>query len=109
MNFRMELSATLVIKPIGSKGEGSPTAVQIVDVSKTGIGFQTPVKLQKDMTYEVDVTLWTKETIHAFMNIAREVPTNGGYIYGATFIGMSQTDMQRIAVYEDFLSMEPQQ
>ena len=103
----MELSATLVLKPLGSGDKGSPAAVNIVDVSKTGIGFITSVKLQKDTTYEVDLTLWTKETIHTFLNIAREVPRDGGYEYGATFIGMSETDKQRIAIYEDFLSVEP--
>ncbi len=104
-NYRMELSATLVMKPIGAKEEGSPAAIQILDVSRSGIGFTTPVKLQKDTAYEVDLTLWSKDTIHTFLNIMREKPINSGYEYGATFIGMSETDKQRISVYEDFISM----
>ena len=101
----MELSATLVVKPIGAEGDGNPTAIHIIDVSKTGIGFSTPIKLQKDMTYEVDLTLWNKDTIHTFLNIMREKQVANGFEYGATFIGMSETDKQRISVYEDFLSM----
>lgn len=104
-NYRMELSATLVMKPVGTNEQSSPTAIRIMDVSKSGIGFATPVKLQTDMIYEVDLTLWTKDTIHSLFKIMREKPTNNGYEYGATFIGMSETDKQRISVYEDFLSM----
>jgi hypothetical protein len=49
--------------------------------------------------YEAYLTIWTKEVIHAFIEIVRIEKIENGYNYGGLFIGMPECDLQRIDVY----------
>ena len=42
---------------------------------------------------------WTKEVIHAFIEIVRIEREEDGFQYGGLFIGMPEIDLQRIGVY----------
>ena len=46
------------------------------------------------------MTIWTKEVIHAFLQIVRIELHAGVYGYGAIFIGMPEMDSARIEVYQ---------
>ena len=74
--------------------------INIVDVSKKGIGFECAEPLQIGEVYEAYLTIWTKEVIHAFLQIVRIELRPGGYGYGAIFIGMPEMDSARIEVYQ---------
>ncbi len=43
--------------------------------------------------------MWTKEVIHAFIEIVRIEKVVDTYEYGGLFIGMPEIDLQRIDVY----------
>lgn len=102
---RMELSSRLVIKNLGGTEEEVP--IEVVDVSKTGIGFTCENELNTDTVYEVYLTIWMKENIHAFMEITRiEKIDEKRYSYGAVFIGMSEMDSMRIEVFDTMGKME---
>ena len=103
-NERHALDSTLIIKRLdGSSSE--EVKIDIIDVSKTGIGFNCEKPLEIGAVYESFLQIWTKETLHAFIEIVRIVKENGTFTYGAIFIGMPEMDMSRISVYETVENM----
>ena len=94
------MSSKLVIKRLDGNS-GNEVAINIADISKTGIGFECKEPLQIGEVYEAYLTIWTKEVIHAFLQIVRiELGEDGFYQYGAIFIGMPEMDISRIAIYQ---------
>ena len=73
--------------------------VDVMNVSKTGIGFNCDEILEMGAVYEAYLTIWTKEVIHALIEIVRIEKTAENYEYGGLFIGMPEIDLQRIDVY----------
>ena len=103
---RIELSATLLIKKINQEGGPREIDIEVTDVSKTGVGFICPEQLQIGTVYESFLTIWTKEVLHAFMEVIRALDREDGtHEYGAIFIGMSEVDASRIAAYETIENM----
>lgn len=96
---RMELKSTLVIKRLDD-GSEEEIAINIDDVSKTGVGFHCDEPLMIGTVYESYLQIWTKEVLHAFLEIVRIEKKDGTFQYGAIFIGMPEMDMSRISVYE---------
>ncbi|MCM1538018.1 MAG: PilZ domain-containing protein [bacterium] len=96
----MELKSKLVAKRLDSDEE-KELEIDITDVSKTGVGFICNEALTIGAVYEAFLTIWTKEIIHAFIEIVRIVKREeGGYQYGGIFVGMPDIDAKRIEVYE---------
>ncbi|MCR5282316.1 MAG: PilZ domain-containing protein [Lachnospiraceae bacterium] len=98
---RLELEAKLVMKRL-SDGDAfsEEVSIRIIDVSKTGIGFTCDKPLEIGAVYEGYLTIWTKETIHAFIEIVRIIKEEDTFSYGGIFIGMPEMDAARIAVYD---------
>ena len=97
---RSELHSKLIVKRLDG-GASNEVVIDIEDVSKTGIGFNSEDKLEIGGIYEAYLTIWTKEVIHAFLEIRRiEKISAEVFNYGAIFIGMPEMDMQRIQVYQ---------
>lgn len=102
---RMELSSHLVIKNLNGIEEEIP--IEVVNVSKTGLGFICEKELNSSTVYEAWLIIWMKESIHAFMEIVRiEKIDEKRYSYGAIFIGMSEMDSMRIEVFDTMGKME---
>lgn len=103
-NKRIGLDGELVVKRLDDNGGSSSTKakVSVKDVSKTGMGFTCDYPLAMGSVYEMNLTLWTKETIHCFVQIIRMVEQEGNYMYGGIFIGMSEEDASRISIYITF-------
>ncbi|MBR5407159.1 MAG: PilZ domain-containing protein [Lachnospiraceae bacterium] len=96
---RMVLNAHLVMKKVGET-EGERVPVDIIDLSKDGIGFACPAALTMNAIYEMDLTIWTKDVIHTFVNITRFDSKKN--MYGAIFTGMNENDSGKIRIYEMF-------
>lgn len=94
------MPSKLVIKKIGNDTSKGEVSIEIVDVSKTGVGFNCTETLQIGEVYESYLTIWTKEVIHALLQIVRIELTTDGYSYGAVFIGMPEMESARIEVYQ---------
>lgn len=104
-NRRMELSCKLIVKRLdGNVNE--EVDITICDISKSGAGFVSDKLFDIGAVYEAYLTLWTKEVIHAFIEIVRIEKSGQDYVYGGIFVGMPQADVQRIEVYETFLRAE---
>ncbi|MBD5544244.1 MAG: PilZ domain-containing protein [Lachnospiraceae bacterium] len=99
---RMELVSKLIIKRIsGKKTDGaSEVIIDVQNVSKTGVGFTCDTLLEIGTVYEVYLTIWTKEVIHAFVEIVRIAKEENAFSYGGIFIGMPEMDAARIEVYD---------
>ncbi len=96
---RSELKSSLIIKRLDQSDE--QIGIEILDVSKTGVGFNCDQRLMIGSVYESYLTIWTKEVLHAFFEIRRiEKIDEDSYNYGAIFIGMPEMDAARIEVYQ---------
>lgn len=96
---RMGLSASLLIRNLSGTEEN--VQIEVINVSKTGIGFICESELSTDTIYEAYLTIWMKESIHAFIQVVRtEKLDDGIYRCGAVFIGMSEMDSIRIEVFD---------
>lgn len=102
----MELSSRLLIKNLtGDMKE--EVAIEVADMSKSGVGFICENLLNIGTVYEAFLTIWMKESIHAFLEIVRvEKVGDNKYSYGAVFIGMSEMDSKRIEVFDTMEAME---
>ncbi len=99
-NRRIELEAKLIIKRLDSGMTSQEVSIEVLDVSKSGIGFTCVKPLEIGAVYEAYLTIWTKETIHAFIEIVRIVKESDTFAYGGIFIGMPEMDAARIEVYD---------
>ena len=98
-NKRTLMDSSIVIKKLDNE-DHREVAINITDVSKVGIGFECEEVLSIGDVYESFLTIWTKEVIHAFLQIVRIELGSSGYVYGASFIGMPEIDSARIEVYQ---------
>lgn len=99
-NKRTSMPSTLVIKKLGGNNGNKEVSIDIADVSRTGVGFTCTEPLQIGEVYESFLTIWTKEVLHAFLQIVRIELKGDIYSYGAVFIGMPEMDSARIEVYQ---------
>ena len=104
---RLELQSHIVLKRLDGK-EGSNAEVSVMDVSKTGVGFTCKEALTIGAVYESYLTIWTKEVLHAFLEIVRIEKRDDieGFSYGAIFVGMPELEAQRIEVYNTVEQMK---
>ncbi len=99
---RRELVSTLLIKRL-DKSEPEEVEIEIQDVSKSGVGFTSTEKLDIGAIYESNLTIWTKELLHTFLEIVRiEKNDDGTFTYGAYFVGMPELESVRIEIYNLF-------
>ncbi len=96
---RTELSSRLIIKQLDNNGIGE-VAIEVTDISKTGVGFSSTQPLVIGGVYEGYLTIWTKEVLHAFMEIVRIEKKEDLYEYGAFFVGMPEMEANRIEIYQ---------
>ena len=102
---RRKLVSKLVVKRL-DRNEEEEVEIEIVDVSKSGIGFRCEQLLGIGSVYEGFLRIWTQEVIHAFLEIVRIEKKEDGFHYGAIFIGMPASDASRIEVYDTVESLK---
>lgn len=101
-SMRMDLSATLLMKNMNDgPAKEEEVIIEVLDVSKTGVGFVCDVPLSIGAVYETFLKLWTDEVIHAFLKVVRiEQTKEERYICGTIFIGLPEMNAKRIEVYD---------
>ncbi len=100
---RLQLESKILLKRLDvPNSEDTRIDIEVKDVSKTGMGFICNYSLSVGAVYECELTIWTKEVIHAFVEIVRVVRKQNSFEYGGIFIGMPQADSQRIEIYNAF-------
>ncbi|MCQ2080223.1 MAG: PilZ domain-containing protein [Lachnospiraceae bacterium] len=98
-NVRMEMPSTLTVKRLDGKSS-EEVDIEVIDVSKTGVGFSCSAALEIGAVYEANLRIWTQEVLHAFIEIVRIEKKGTLFEYGAIFIGMPEMDSARIEVYQ---------
>lgn len=98
---RLVLDAHLIMNRIDS-GKHDLIPVSIVDISKNGVGFTCNQLLEMGSVYEAELTIWTKEVIHTFVNIIRFDNSGDENVYGGTFVGLTEHDSSKIEIYDLF-------
>lgn len=96
---RTELISKIILKRLDGK-ETEQIGIEITDVSKTGVGFEATTPLTIGAVYETYLTIWTKEVLHAFVEIVRIEKIGNKFSYGGIFIGMPEMDAARIETYQ---------
>jgi D-mannonate dehydratase len=76
--------------------------VDVTDLSRSGIGFKSQQLLEIGTYYDAKIQIWTKEVIDIVIQVVRRVDKDGGYQYGGSFIGMTETDALKIDIYQIF-------
>ncbi len=106
-SMRMSLSAQLLIKNMGENSVEEEVGIEVLDVSKTGVGFICDRPLEIGAVYETNLKIWTDEVIHAFLKVVRiEQTKEEKYICGTIFIGLPEMNAKRIEVYDMLKRME---
>ena len=105
---RSELTSKLMIKRLDSQDAGEEVTIDITDVSKGGVGFTCNKALEIGAVYESFLEIWTKEVLHAFLEIVRIEKKGDEYIYGSSFVGLPEMEAQRIATYQTVTNMNQQ-
>ena len=89
------------------KSEGAQEiSIDVINLSKTGIGFDCETPLEIGAVYEGFLRIWTQEVIHAFIEIVRIEKKEGTFNYGGLFIGMPEMEAARIDVYQTIQNIE---
>lgn len=75
--------------------------VEVVNISKDGLAFKSPEKLELNTYYDTSITLWTKEKFQTVIEIIRmENYGEEQTLYGCRFIGIMPSDQLKIQIYE---------
>lgn len=110
-NKRLDLNVSLEIERL-DEGEGITTLklveVQVKDLSKTGIGFETKYPLKIGTYYNAKLVIWTKEVIPCVIEVVRGVENEDRFDYGGIFVGMTEADALKIEIYQLFNEAENQ-
>ena len=98
-NRRTKLSYSIVMKRLDN-GREEEVDIEVVDISKAGVGFTCREPLMIGAIYEAYLTIWTKEVLHAVVEIVRIEKKENTISYGAVFVGMPEMDAFRIEAYQ---------
>lgn len=75
--------------------------IEVTDISRNGLGFMTDVHLDIHSFYDIKLQLWTKEILPLVIDVLRvEVTEDGKYKYGASFVGMMESEALKIDIYD---------
>lgn len=96
---RTPIQSKILIKRLDN-GSNQEVDIEVTDISKTGVGFTCKEALTISTVYESYLTIWTKEVLHAVLEIVRIVKLEDTIAYGAIFVGMPEMDASRIETYQ---------
>ena len=101
-NTRTDLRVTAELSVISTNGETRLVEAEVTDLSPTGIGFTCKETLDIGEVYKTKVKIWTGETIPAILKVVRSSVGPEHNVYGGIFVGMENSDILRIQVYQMF-------
>ncbi len=102
-NKRLDLSVDIELERLDQDGITTLkyAHVEVTDISRTGIGFNSKTKLALDSFYNTKIQIWTGEILNTVLEIVRE-SGDGIYRYGGKFVGMTDVDALKIDIYQIF-------
>lgn len=99
---RLDLDVSIELERLDEDGITTLkyTHVNVVDLSKSGIGFISKQELEIGTYYDTKIQIWTKEIVDAVVEIVRREEIEDSYRYGGRFIGMADPDALKIDIYQ---------
>ncbi|MCH5332959.1 MAG: PilZ domain-containing protein [Agathobacter sp.] len=101
---RLDLDVNIQLERLDEEGVTTLkyVHVDVTDLSRSGIGFVCARELEKGSFYDTRIRIWTKEVLEVVLEIVRCEKKGDLYQYGASFIGMTDTDALKIDIYQMF-------
>lgn len=108
---RIDVDIKILMEPIGGEVDGRKAFyADVVNVSKSGVGFTTPFQLEDNSFYKARLVFQTKESVDTIIETVRHEDMNQPMIrYGGKFIGISEKDQFKIEVFRMFAENEEKQ
>jgi hypothetical protein len=78
--------------------------IDIVNISKTGIGFITKADFPLEYYFNAKIEFEKKEFFYTVIKIIRKEKVNEGNLFGCEFIGLAEFLANKIDVYEEHLN-----
>lgn len=103
---RMDIDVKIKLNSVKSNIEATALnkeeiEVNLINISKDGLAFETKEKLELNTFYDTTVLLWTKEKFETVIEIVRiENYGKEETMYGCRFIGIMPSDQLKIQIYE---------
>ena len=76
--------------------------VEVINLSRSGLAFKSQHELKIGSYYDTRIQIWTKEILDTVIEIVRVNEEDGMYVYGCSFVGMTETDTLKIDIYQMF-------
>lgn len=105
---RMKIDVSIQLNSVKSNNKDTSElkkdafTVDLVNLSKDGMGFTSNEKLELNTFYDTTVVLWTKEKFDTVIEIVRmeNLDGEGPIFYGCRFVGIMPSDQLKIQIYE---------
>lgn len=99
---RLELDVSIQLERLDEDGITTLKYihVDVIDISRSGLGFWAEKKLETGTYYDAKIQIWTKEVVDAVVEIVRCEECENGFRYGSSFVGMSDVDALKIDIYQ---------
>lgn len=101
---RLELDVSIELERLDENGITivKYSHADVVDISRSGIGFKAAQKLELGVEYRTKIQIWTREVIEVAVKVIRMNEIENGYRYGGVFVGLTDTDALKIDIYQIF-------
>jgi hypothetical protein len=83
----LKLEITSLFKQGNIKVENINAPIEIVDVSRAGIGFKTESMLPVDYYFNARLVLGKEDAMNCVIHILRQQKLESGYLYGCEIVG----------------------
>lgn len=84
---KLELEISSLFKQDNVKVENIHEPIEVVDISKAGIGFKAKSKLPMGYYFNARLVLAESDALNCVVRIIRQQKTEEGYIYGCEIVG----------------------
>lgn len=106
---RIDIDIKILMEPLANDSGQEPFYAEVINVSKSGIGFISPFELEEHFFYKARIIFQSKESVDTIIETVRRVDENEEQIrYGGRFVGISESDQFKIEVFRMFAENEEQ-
>lgn len=77
--------------------------IEVVDISKTGIGFVSEAEFPLDYYFNAKIEFDEKKFFYCVIKIIRKVPNESYEFYGCEFVGLAEFLSNKVDEYEKLL------
>ncbi len=84
---KLELSISTLFKQDNVKVENINAPIEVIDVSKVGIGFKTSSVLPIGYYFNARLVLCENDSLNCVVRIIRQQEVEDGFVYGCEMVG----------------------